>query len=222
MQNTDPVQKRPMRMLAVFLASAGLALMLSCAFAISACYLGILFSGGDTFFAVLVAMAFCSIVVPVTALVFKRKGRHFAWRMLFTEVVLLALVAVSLLSWLQTRQHLEIFMNPEPVPREVHVHHGRSILFSSYVHFSAPPAVIAAIIQSKGLVEVPNEVPNKWDVSGYSMQQRTKVSWDWWQPAAMSNPRFFYRHHESLAVQGWSEGWWVNGATNEVYALISG
>jgi hypothetical protein len=38
----------------------------------------------------------------------------------------------------------------------------------------------------------------------------------------ISNPRFFYRHHESLAVQGWSEGWWVNSATNEVYALSSG
>ena len=211
-----------MRILTAFFASAGLALVFACAFAIFACYLGILFTGIDTLFAVLFATAFCIIVAPVTALVFKRKGKHFAWRTLFIEVMLLALVAVGLLSWLQTRQALKIFMNPVAVPKGVHVYHGRSVLFAAYVHFTAPPAVIATIINSKDLVEVPAEEPVQRDVSGYSMQQKTKVSWDWWLPAAMSNPRFFYRHHQSEAGQGWSEGWWVNGATNEVYALISG
>jgi hypothetical protein len=215
--NYGRFMKEDMRMPAAFLASAGLALMFSYAFAIFACYLGILFSGLATFFVVLVATACCAIVVPVTALIFKRKKKHFAWRTLFIEVVLLALVAVGLLSWLQTRQALEIFMKPGPVPSEMHVHRGRSILFSCYVHFSARPADIAAIIQSKELVEVPSEEANQ-----NSLLQRTKISWDWWQPAAMFNPRFFYRHHQSDAVQGWSEGWWVNGATNEVYALISG
>jgi hypothetical protein len=48
-------------------------------------------------------------------------------------------------------------MKPEPVPKGLRVHHGRSILFSSYVHFSAPPEVIASIIKSKGLLQVSTE-----------------------------------------------------------------
>ena len=70
--------------------------------------------------------------------------------------------------------------------------------------------------------ELPAELPDKPDITGFSSRERTKVSWGWWQPASMSNPRFFFRHHQSDAVQGWAEGWWVNGATNEVYAFIGG
>src|SRR2546425_29925 len=124
MQKTDQAQKRPMRMLAAFLGSAGSALVFSCAFAMAACYFGILFGGLDPFFVVLAATVFCAIVAPITALVFKRKGKHFAWRTLFIEVTVLALVAVGVLSWLLTRQHLEIFMKPGPVPSGVRVHHG--------------------------------------------------------------------------------------------------
>jgi len=222
MQDIPQVQSSPVRILVVFLASAGLALVFACAFAFLACYGGLLFGGLDTFFTVLFTTCSCALVPPVAALVFKRKGKHFAWRTLFIEVLVLALVAVGLLSWLQTRQHLQIFMKPKPVPSGVRVRHGRSILFSNYVHFTAPPGAIASIIQSKELVEVPAELPDKPDITGFSSRERTKVSWGWWQPASMSNPRFFFRHHQSDAVQGWAEGWWVNGATNEVYAFIGG
>ncbi|MSR64915.1 MAG: hypothetical protein EXS18_03940 [Verrucomicrobiae bacterium] len=219
---TNPVQNTPVRVLTAFLASAGLTLVLSYVLAVVACYFGVLFSGTDSLFAVLVATVFCAIVAPVTALVFKRKGKRFTWPTLFIEVMLLTLVAIGLLSWLQTREKLKTFMDPVPVPSGVHVHNGRGVLFAAYVHFTAPPVVIAAVIKSKELVEVSAEVPDQADFSGYSERQRTKVPWDWWQPATMFNPRFFYRHHESEAVQGWSEGWWVNGATNEVYARIGG
>jgi hypothetical protein len=120
------------------------------------------------------------------------------------------------MSWFQTRQNLRPFTGPGPLPGGVHIHRGRTVLFSSYVHFTAQPAVIAAIIQSKQLVEVPDGV----DLPLYTERQRTQLPWGWWQPAAMSNPRFFHRHHESDAAEGWSEGWWVNGASNEVYAVI--
>jgi hypothetical protein len=38
----------------------------------------------------------------------------------------------------------------------------------------------------------------------------------------MPGARFFFLHHTGDSGQGWSEGWWVNGETNEVYAFISG
>lgn len=209
-----------MGLLTATLASIGLALVCSVVFARLACSLGILFAGIDTYFAVPVATGCCAVVAPVTALVFKRKGKHFTWPMLGTEVVLLAFVAVGVLSWSQTQQNLSIFMGPAPVPNGVHVHQGRAILFTSYVHFSAPPAAIAEIIKSKELVEVSDEWPDKRDITVFSAWEKTKVSWGWWQPAGMSSPRFFFRHHKSDAVQGWGEGWWVNGATNEVYATI--
>lgn len=113
-------------------------------------------------------------------------------------------------------------MDPAPIPNELHLYRGQSFLFSSYAHFSAPPAAITAIIQSKELVEVPAEMPDQKDISGYVARQQTNVPLSWWQPAAMFKPMFFYRHHDSTAVQGWSEGWWVNSSTNEVYAFIGG
>ena len=220
--NSTPIEKGHMRAPVAFLASIGLSVVLATVFAFIACSCGLLFSGIAIIFTVFVTTAICAVVATVTALVFKRKQWCFTRSAFVIEVLVSALIAVSLLSWLQTRQNLEIFMNPAPVPSEVHVHNGRDTLFSTFVHFTAPPAVIAAIIKSKELVEVPSEPPDHWDISGYSSMLQAKVAWGWWQPATMSNPRFFFRHHESLAVQGWSEGWWVNAATNEVYAFIGG
>jgi cytochrome c1 len=113
----------------------------------------------------------------------------------------LALVAVGIFSWADTRQHLRIFMNPSPVPRGLHVHHGRSIMFSSYVHFTGSPAVIASLLQSKGLAEIPPEPAEGNDWTSYSARQQTNSSWDWWQPGAMSNARFFFLHHKSLGIK---------------------
>jgi hypothetical protein len=222
MQDMPPVLKAPMPVDVAILASAGLALVLACAFSFLACQLGLLFTGLDAFIVVLLGTAFSAILTPVTATVFKRKGKYFAWHTLFIEDALLVLVAVGSLSWLSTRQHLRIFMNPVPVPSGVRVHHGRSILFSSYVHFTGSPAAIASLLHSKGLVELPADPPETSDITGFSSRERTKVAWSWWQPATMSNPRFFFLHHKSDAVQGWSEGWWVSGAMSEVYAFIGG
>ena len=222
MQATPPVQQKPMRMVAVLFASAGYALLIASGFSLLACSGGFLFSGLSVFFVVPVAAGVCAVMTLLTALFFRRRQRHFGWRTLLIEVSVLAFVAVGVLSWLDTRQNMRIFMTSSPVPSGLRIHHGRNILFNSYVHFTGPPSAIASLLQSKGLVEVPTEPPETSDVSGFSSRDRTKVSWSWWQPAAMSNPRFFFLHHKSEAVQGWSEGWWVNGATNEVYAFISG
>jgi hypothetical protein len=222
MQTSPPVQQPSPKMIAVVFASVGLALVVASAFSFIACSAGFLFSGMSAIFTVFVTVAVCTVGIPVTALIVRRRQHHFGWRTFFIEVSCLSLLAVGLLSWLQTRQAMQIFFDPMPVPNGVHVLHGRSILFSSYVHFSAPPAVIAAIIHSKELAEAPAEIPDQGDISGYSERQQTIVSWGWWQPSTMSKPKFFYRHHTSEAIQGWSEGWWVNSDTNEVYALISG
>jgi hypothetical protein len=220
--SASPTQKAHLRARVAFLASIGLSVLLATAFAFIACYGGFLFGGITVVLTVFVTVAICAIVATVTALFFERKHWHFTWGTLVIEVLVSALIAVSLLSWSQTRQNMEVFMNPVPVPSEVQVYRGYNTFFSTFVHFTAPPAVIAAIIKSKELVEVPSEPPNQWGVPGYSSMQQAKVAWGWWQPATMTNPRFFYRHHESLEVQGWSEGWWVNAATNQVYAFIGG
>jgi hypothetical protein len=68
------------------------------------------------------------------------------------------------------REAMQIFFEPMPVPSGVHVHHGRSVMFGSFVHFSAPPTVIAAIIKSKELVEMPNDPEKAVDLPGYSLQ----------------------------------------------------
>ena len=222
MQTTPPVQQKPMRMVAVVFASAGLALLLASGFSLLACSGGFLFSGISAFFTILVAVGACAVITPVTALLFRRRQRHFGWRTLLIEVSALAFVAVGILSWLDTRQQMRIFMTSSPVPSGLRVHHGRSILFNSYVHFTGPPAAIASLLQSKGLVEVPAEPPETLDYTAFGSREQSKASWGWWQPASMPTPRFFFLHHKSEAVQGWSEGWWVSGATNEVYAFIGG
>ena len=223
MLTTTPVQKPSLRMTGAVFASAGLALVLASGFSLLACSGGFLFSGISTFFVVLATVAVCAIVTSLTALFLRRRKRHFGWRTLFIEVSVLAFVAVGITSWLDTRQHLQILMNPSPVPTGLRIHHGRSIFLSSYVHFTGAPAAIASLLRAKGLAEVPAaDPPETSDITGFSSRERMKVSWGWWHPAAMSNPRFFFRHHKSEAAQGWSEGWWVNGATNEVYASIGG
>lgn len=211
-----------MRMVVVVLASAGFALLLASGLSFLACSGGFLFSGISTVSVALAAVAVCAVVTSVTALVLRRRQRHFGWRTLFMEVAVLALVVVGVLSWLDTRHNLQVFMNSSPVPSGLRVHHGRSILFSSYVHFTGPADTIASLLQSKALIEVPAKPPETLDSTGWGSRERTKVSWSWWQPATMSNPKFFFLHHTSTAPQGWSEGWWVNGATNEVYAFIGG
>lgn len=190
--------------------------------AVLADYAGLVFAGLDSIFTVGATTFLCALLTLVTAIRFRRKGRHFGWRTLFAEVTVLTLLGVGLLSWGGTRLRLRTFMAPEPVQRELKVLHSRADLFAMDVHFTATPAVITKLIQSKELVETPDDPERALEIPGYYEMQRTKVSRGWWQPTTMSKPRYYYRHHESQAVQGWSEGWWVNGATNEVYARISG
>ena len=116
MHIAPPVQRPSVRMLAVVFSSAGTALVLALGFSLLACSGGFLFSGVSILSTVLAAVAFCAAVTSVTALVFRQRQRPFGWRMLLTEVVVVALVAVGLLSWLDTRQHLRIFLKPSPVP----------------------------------------------------------------------------------------------------------
>ena len=222
MHTTPPVQQKPMRMIAVVFASVGLALLHASGLSLLACSGGFLFSGISALFVTIVAAGICAVVTPITALLLRRGQKHFGWRTLLMVVSLTAFIAVGILSYLDTRQHMRIFMSFSPAPSGLQVHRGRSMLFSSYVHFTGPPATIASMLQSKGLLEVPAEPTATSDYTGFGSRERTKVSWGWWQPTSMPSPRFYFLHHESETVQGWSEGWWVSGATNEVYAFVGG
>lgn len=222
MQTLPHTQKQPVRITIATIASAGLSLVLASVLSYIACSGGFLFGGTSVFSVAIGALIFSTIITVVTALIFKRRQKFFGWRTLFMEVALLTLVAVGVLAWIDTRQHLRIFMKPSPVPNGLRVRHGRQILFASYLHFTGSPAAIVELLKSKGLEEVPIEPPESSDFTGFSARARTKEPWDWWQPASMEKPKFYFRHHKSEAVQGWSEGWWVNEATNEVYAFIGG
>lgn len=141
-------------------------------------------------------------------------------------VVALAIVAITgslyvILRW-NARHNLEVFLRPSPVPSDLTVLDNQGTVFSRYYHFTGPPKVIASIMELKGLVEVPAEPSDPSEMTGFSAKERSKISWDWWQPAEMEKPRFFFLHHTSETAQGWSEGWWVSGDTNEVFAFVSG
>lgn len=222
MQTTTPVQPKPIRMVAIVFGAAGLALLFSAACSFFACAGGFLFSGLSAGFVTFAAAGVCAVIALVTAVIFRRRHRHFGWRTLLVVVSVCAVVAVGVLSYLNTRQHMRIFMTGSPLPSGLRVHHGRSFLFSGYVHFTGPPATIASLLHSKGLLEVPAEPPESSDYTGFGSRERSKVLWWWWQPTSMPGARFYFLHHKSEAIQGWSEGWWVSGATNEVYAFISG
>lgn len=183
---------------------------------------GFLFSGLDSALAVSAAVFVSAGVAAIAAAIFKGYKGFLRWIAAGTIAILCELVVIGLLAHLQTRQHIQIFMEPASVPEGLVIHNGRSIMFSSYIHFTGPPEKIVAILKVKELAEVPAEISELVDYSGFNERERTKALWDWWQPIKMSNPKFFYRHHKSEAIQGWSEGWWVNDKTNEVYALIGG
>lgn len=207
-----------------FVLSAFLGFVFCLLFADLACRFGLLFSGLEFIFTVIISTSICVIVIAATFAFWNRKKIKFSLRFLLIESLFVSMLIIFPSSWLQTRNQLKIFIGS--VPAGIHVHQGRSILFSAFVHFSAPPEVISAIIQSHHL-NSRSPIQKDQDKEDAEREvsreeQRSKDSWDWWQPASMSNPKFFYLHHESQAAQGWSEGWWVNDATNEVYAFISG
>jgi hypothetical protein len=148
---------------------------------------------------------------------------HLSPRLVLVVLVLVGIIAAVFIGLRLNAHHkLENFLSPSPVPSELRVLQSRGTLFNSYYHFAGPPAVIVSVLQSKGLLEVPTEPPASSDVTGFSAREQTKHSWDWWQPSALSKPRFFHLYHKSETGQGWNEGWWINEATNEAYAYFIG
>jgi len=197
-----------------FFVCFALALVASCLSALLANHIGILFLGMDTFFVIFAGTIVSLVSVLITKWIFKRKGKQFSNSLLIVETILVSLVIVNSLSWFQTRSYLKFFVNP--IPNSVHLHQGTTIMFATFVHFSAPPEVVVKIIQSHQLLAVTNDSPEQIE-----QKQWETLLGGWWQPAAMSNPKFFMRHHQDFTIQGWTEMLWVNEATNEVFAVTS-
>lgn len=204
----------------IVLAAAGVALLSASGAAYIACSGGFLFRGLSATFVIIGAVVICAVLTPFAAILVRRRQKPFGGRELVAVVAVLSILAVGVLSWLNTRQNLRAYTNSSTIPSGLRVHDGSKGLFGSYVRFTGPPATIRSLIQSKGLVEVPAEPQETMRPSAFGSRERTKVAWGWWQPMSMQNPKFFFMHHESEEGYGWIEGWWVNGEMNEVYAFV--
>lgn len=184
---------------------------------------GVLFGGLDVAAFTLISAFCCAVVTPITVTILERRGSSPTRRAGMLVAVGLSLATIGLGSFFSTRKHLEILLNPMQVPADFRVQRGHRFLHSIHVHFIGSPATISALIRAKQLVEVPAAVPDdEPDISRSSARRQSAEEWDWWRPASMPGAKFYYLHHKSQAIQGWAEGWWVNGATNEVYAFIGG
>lgn len=210
----------PMTMGEIVLAAAGVALLSASGAAYIACSGGFLFRGLSATFVIIGAVVICAVLTPFAAILVRRRQKPFGGRELVAVVAVLSILAVGVLSWLNTRQNLRAYTNSSTIPSGLRVHDGSKGLFGSYMRFTGPPATIRSLIQSKGLVEVPAEPQETMRPSAFGSRERTKVAWGWWQPMSMQNPKFFFMHHESEEGYGWIEGWWVNGEMNEVYAFV--
>ena len=227
-----PIQPRPLPMVWIVLTSAGVALLAASGFAVLACSAGLLFGGAPSFLVVLQSVPVCVAVTSVMALVLMRTQRHFGWRTLFAQVAVVAFSSVGVLSFLDTHRRLKSLTHPAPVPSRLRVIHGTMGPFVTEVHLIGPTDSIATLLRSKGLFEVPSRPPEDLevqvsleppqdldlDLEGWKWREQTKVSKGWWNPTAMTRPKFFFLRHQTGATNsGWIEGWWVNGPTNEVY-----
>lgn len=206
----------------IVVATVGPAILLSAAFSLGACRGGFLFSGVSAVFVSVAAAAVCLVVTPVTALVLRLRRSHFGWGTLLGVVSVCAFIAVAALSYFDTRQTMRILMTGSPVPGGLRVHRGSSGLFRGYVRFSGPPGVLASLMHSKGLKEVPAEPTEPSVLTGFGAREQSKTPWGWWNPTSMPGARFYFRHHTTEAGEAWTEGWWVSGATNEVFAFFGG
>ncbi|MEQ2006842.1 MAG: hypothetical protein ABMA26_08590 [Limisphaerales bacterium] len=119
---------------------------------------------------------------------------------------------------------MELLLSPMPMPADLRVRRGQGFLHGTQVHFTGSPAFISALIQAKQLVEVPAAPPDggEFDLSGFSARRQSAEERGWWRPASMPGAKFYYLHHKSQATQGWAEGCWVNGETNEFFVFIGG
>lgn len=194
-----------------FLVSLGLTML-----AVDA---GFLFRGLTSFFSLVLATVACWIVAGVSAVVWARKSRQLSWRMLTVVMVTTAAIVIGCRSWRSTRNELEAWLIA-PLPKSVRVHRGEDLLFSSWVHFSAPPEVLASIIRSKKLT-LPVDEEEKREEQKSMKGSFERQDPEWWLPGALEKPRFYLHiHHESQ--QPWIQGLWVNEAMTEAYAFIKG
>ncbi len=185
---------------------------------------GMLFGGVDAFVAAMLSGCGCAFGATIAAAILKGRGGSLPWQAGLVGALVLSFGTTSVVSLFSTRKNLEILMNPMPVPAELRVLRGQRYLHGMEVHFTAAPEAISALIRSKRLVEVPAEPgdENTLDISDHSARRQSGKQRSWWRPTSMPGAKFYYLHHKSQAIQGWAEGWWVNGATNEVYAFIGG
>jgi hypothetical protein len=79
--------------------------------------------------------------------------------LIFVCIGLVLAAAYDFVSWLQMRSVTKLFVNP--IPSNLQVYQTHSVLFASYIHYSAPPEVIAAIIQSHQLASPTNDSPDQ-------------------------------------------------------------
>jgi len=114
---------------------------------------GVLFGGLTAFVSLVMATVACWVVAGAIAAIGIRRRRSLGWGALIVITITVSAAVVVYRSWSSIRgSQLKAWNIINPVPNSLHIHRGQDDLFSYWVHFSAPPEVISAIIRSKQLM----------------------------------------------------------------------
>lgn len=181
---------------------------------------GVLFGGLTAFVSLVMATVACWVVAGAIAAIGIRRRRSLGWGALIVITITVSAAVVVYRSWSSIRgSQLKAWNIINPVPNSLHIHRGQDDLFSYWVHFSAPPEVISAIIRSKQLMPPTSQEEKRVEqrsMGGAFNGQDPK----WWMPGGMENPRLYLHMHRGPGY--WIQGLWVNETMTEAYAFYRG
>lgn len=153
----------------------------------------------------------CAPLAGGLALYLWCRSRPLTWRLWLRCLLLAAPLTLLIVGKLDHRRSLGRLCGR--LSPEVQFQYGEVSLFQTRAHFSGRPAAITEIVQRLKLVPFPAEYREA------GILPRHAQSFGWWRPLTMPGAQY------------WSVSWddppahallsyWINGATNEVFACL--
>jgi hypothetical protein len=147
------------------------------------------------------------LLILITALVARIKGRRRPWRLFAAELTAVVLLLMAFFLW-DTPRHAFRCVMGDRIPGSVRI--LRAEFFEhpmdpvAWVHFEASPSDLSALLRGAELEPDPDAKPD---------QPALNVQPGWWRPANLDPaPTLFTRKWEGSPV-----GVWVSARTNEGY-----